>query len=194
MTPLEQLEKPLTKAQKARVVAAVRRAKTGTEIAQQLGIAIPAIHQTKGLGVGTAQSQTGTPELAPHAAHAAINPTLEKIRSGISLGEFMSMAKKYGLSQEDFGRKVGMSATTLARRKRSNAALAVDESDRLIRYQRIFDLAVQLFDGNEENARSWLKYPQRALAYQRPIDVAETEQGAREVENVIGCLEYGLPL
>lgn len=191
MIPLEQIEKPLTKAQKARVVAAVKRAKTGTEIAKQLGITLPSIYHANERVTIEAAARPMMAELAPHAALAAINPTLGKIHNGIPLEEFETLAKKLGFSHEDFGRKLGMSSATLARRKRTKAALDPDYSDRLVRYQRLFEQAVRLFDGNEENARDWLKYPQRALAYQRPIDVAETEAGAREVENILGRLEYG---
>ena len=191
MMPLAQLEKPLTKAQKARVVAAVKRAKTRTEIEKQVRITLPSIYHANERVAIEAADRPLTAELGPHAALVAINPTLGKIHNGISLKEFETLAKKLGFSHEDFGRKLGMSSATLSRRKRTNAALDPNYSDRLVRYQRLFEQALRLFDGSEENARDWLKNPQRALAYQRPIDIAETETGAREVENILGRLEYG---
>ena len=37
-----------------------------------------------------------------------------------------------------------------------------------------------------------MKRPARALAAQSPLDFAETEMSAREVEDLLGRLEYGV--
>jgi putative toxin-antitoxin system antitoxin component (TIGR02293 family) len=57
---------------------------------------------------------------------------------------------------------------------------------------RIKQLALDLFDGDEESATRWLKAPQKALGYQPPIDAASTEEGAQEVERLIGRIEQGI--
>ena len=62
-----------------------------------------------------------------------------------------------------------------------------------MRAARIFSLAVGLFDGDGEAARRWLTHPQAALEGSTPWDYAATEIGAREVANLIGRLEYGIP-
>jgi len=124
---------------------------------------------------------------APRSFH----PTLDRIREGIPLAEFESLAVKLGLTQEEFGRKIGISVPTLSRRKKSDSPLDPEHSDRLLRFQRLFDQAVKLFDGNEAHAREWLRTPEPALGNLEPSEVAETEAGAREVEKVLGRLEYG---
>jgi putative toxin-antitoxin system antitoxin component (TIGR02293 family) len=51
--------------------------------------------------------------------------------------------------------------------------------------------AVKVFGGIEE-ARQWLNSPQFGLGGAVPLDYAETEIGAREVENLLGRIEYGV--
>lgn len=85
-----------------------------------------------------------------------------------------------------------MPIATLSRRRAHNKPLQRDHSDRLVRYARIFWLAADLFDGDKASARGWLKRPAPSLDDSTPLDFAETEIGAREVENLIGRLEHGV--
>lgn len=84
-------------------------------------------------------------------------------------------------------------ARTLARRRKAKR-LHADESDRLMRLARVVGLAIHLFEGDLHEARAWLLAPQGALGGRRPLEFATSEVGAREVENLIGRLEHGIPL
>jgi len=128
----------------------------------------------------------------PYSITLPLRATLDRIHNGIPVREFEELAEKLGLTQDEMARKIGISIPTLFRRRTANRPLDPDHSDRLMRFQRLFGIAIELFDGNETYAREWLKRPERALGNLRPIDVAETEAGAREVEKVIGRLEYGV--
>jgi putative toxin-antitoxin system antitoxin component (TIGR02293 family) len=44
---------------------------------------------------------------------------------------------------------------------------------------------------NQETATRWLKRPNRALGGAAPLDLIDTELGARSVENVLGRIAYG---
>ena len=66
------------------------------------------------------------------------------------------------------------------------------ESERLLRLALVFEKAVELFEGNADAARDWLKAPNKALAGESPLTIVETEIGAREVEDLIGRLEHGV--
>ena len=46
--------------------------------------------------------------------------------------------------------------------------------------------------GDAENAREWLIHPQRGLGNVVPVELAKSEIGAREVENLLGRIEYGV--
>jgi putative toxin-antitoxin system antitoxin component (TIGR02293 family) len=64
----------------------------------------------------------------------------------------------------------------------------------LVRLSRVVGLALQLFEGGLEEARVWLLSPHAALGNAIPLEFAANEVGAREVENLIGRLEHGIPL
>lgn len=85
-----------------------------------------------------------------------------------------------------------MAPRTLARR-REEARLHPEESDRLIRAARVFSRALDLFGGDLPSARGWFLRPQPALGGATPLDYAASELGSREVENLIGRLEHGIP-
>ena len=51
--------------------------------------------------------------------------------------------------------------------------------------------AVEVME-SEENARKWLASPQAGLGGAVPLEYAETEVGAREVEDLLGRIEYGV--
>jgi putative toxin-antitoxin system antitoxin component (TIGR02293 family) len=51
--------------------------------------------------------------------------------------------------------------------------------------------AVEVME-SEENARQWLASPQLGLGGAIPLDYATTEVGAREVEDLLGRIEYGV--
>ncbi len=117
---------------------------------------------------------------------------LEEVREGLSYSSWDRFLESTGLTKEAASHFVQITSRTLARRKEAGR-LHPDESDRLVRAARIFSQAVGLFEGNEEAARRWLTSPQPALGGSSPWDYAATEIGAREVENLIGRLEYGIP-
>jgi putative toxin-antitoxin system antitoxin component (TIGR02293 family) len=56
---------------------------------------------------------------------------------------------------------------------------------------RVFVRAVDVFE-DEDRARRWLARPLRVLGERTPLSLVASEQGAREVEHVLGRLEYGV--
>jgi putative toxin-antitoxin system antitoxin component (TIGR02293 family) len=87
---------------------------------------------------------------------------------------------------------VQIPSRTLARRK-AEGRLHTDESDRLVRMARIFTRALILFEGAAEGARAWLLSSQPALGGATPFEYASTDVGSREVEDLIGRIEHGIP-
>jgi putative toxin-antitoxin system antitoxin component (TIGR02293 family) len=122
-----------------------------------------------------------------HAGEAAA-----RVKAGLPIGEFDALRELLGLTVEGLAGKIGVSIATLSRRRHSGQPLDAGRSDRLLRYARLFRLAVELHDGDEVAARVWLNKPARALDGETPLDHADTEAGAREVELLIGRLEHGV--
>lgn len=117
---------------------------------------------------------------------------LQQIERGLSYSALERFQKNIDLSIRYLADLVRIRPRTLARRK-EKGRLAPDESDRLLRLTRVFAKALSLFDGDLQAARKWLLSPQPALDGVAPIEFARTEVGAREVENLIGRLEHGIP-
>jgi putative toxin-antitoxin system antitoxin component (TIGR02293 family) len=46
--------------------------------------------------------------------------------------------------------------------------------------------------GTKEKAAAWLHRSNRALGHVVPLDLVDTEIGARRVEQVLGRIEYGV--
>lgn len=123
----------------------------------------------------------------PSAGNAAA-----QVRAGLPVREFDVLRQLLGLTVAALAQKVGISLATLSRRRHRHEVLDTGHGDRVLRFARLFRLAVGLYDGDESAARTWLTTPARALDGQTPLDYAETEAGAREVENLIGRLEHGV--
>ena len=117
---------------------------------------------------------------------------LRQIERGLSYAALERLQRNIDLSLRDLAELVRISPRTLARRK-DKGRLDPDESDRLLRVARIFAKALGLFEGEFQAARGWLFAPQPALDGAAPIAFARTEVGAREVEQLIGRLEHGIP-
>jgi len=115
-----------------------------------------------------------------------------RIKAGLPVKEFDRLREHLGLSVEALSKKIDISTATLSRRRQSGRPLDAQHSDRLIRFARLFRLATALYDGDAAAARRWLSTAARALGGLAPLDVAETEAGAREVERLIGRLEHGV--
>jgi putative toxin-antitoxin system antitoxin component (TIGR02293 family) len=91
---------------------------------------------------------------------------------------------------EQLAAKLAISRSTLQRRKAAGR-LSPNESDKVMRFSRLLEHATNVF-GDVNKARVWLKFPQRGLGGAVPLDYAETEVGAREVDNLLGRIDYGV--
>ena len=121
----------------------------------------------------------------PEAAYV-----VSKVREGLPFGEFHALQEILGLTEEKMGALLGMSRATLHRRKKAGL-LDRSESDRLVRYARVLTKACELFE-DLDNAAAWLKSPAIAFNQETPLQYADTEIGAREVEALIMRLEHGV--
>lgn len=113
------------------------------------------------------------------------------VRAGFPFGRLAHFQKATALPWEKIARFVGIPQRTLTRRQ-NEGRLQPDESDRVWRASAIFDMAVDLFEGDIAAARQWLQTPQAGLGGEAPLELASTGVGAREVEQLIGRLEHGV--
>jgi len=122
------------------------------------------------------------------------NDPLKVIRTlqvGLPYRAYQQFLDKTGLNSESVVRIVGVANRTLARRK-EQGKLSHSESERLLRLSIVYENALELFEGDAVATRQWLDSPQKALGGKSPLTLAESELGAREVEDLIGRLEHGV--
>ena len=115
---------------------------------------------------------------------------IEAVRSGLATDVFIELARRLGVSEAELAGVVGLSSRTLARRKRAGA-LAPDEGEHVIRVAALLARATAVF-GSESEAADWLTSSNGALGGPTPLAFADTEFGAREVEDLLGRLEHGV--
>lgn len=80
---------------------------------------------------------------------------------------------------------------TLAHRREKGQPLTAEQSDRLTRVVRVAARAEEAL-GDRERAARWLRKANRSLQGERPIDLLESDIGARMVERVLGRIEHGI--
>ena len=122
----------------------------------------------------------------------AKHPTdlIRQIQKGLRFSELETLQNSIDMPFEQLAAKLCISRSTLQRRKAAGR-LSPDESDKVMRLSRLLEHATKVF-GDIEKARAWLKFPQRGLGGAVPLDYAETEVGAREVDNLLGRIDYGV--
>lgn len=115
---------------------------------------------------------------------------IQSLKTGLPVRELDDLRSSLDLSMERLVPMLGISKATLHRRM-TTGRLDPAESDRVVRFARLMGKAVEVME-SPENARKWLSAPQVGLGGSIPLEYAETEVGAREVENLLGRIEYGV--
>jgi putative toxin-antitoxin system antitoxin component (TIGR02293 family) len=114
-----------------------------------------------------------------------------RVEEGLPVTEIVQFGKQAGFTTDELARLIQIPPRTYARRVASKSRLKVAEGERAVRIMRLFDRAKQVF-GTDENTRGWFNARLLALGRKTPLEYAQTEPGAREVENIIGRIEHGV--
>lgn len=126
------------------------------------------------------------------AVHRDVDNTSELIRlirAGLPTAAVDALLEQDYLTLAELDRVVMPRKTFYHRRKLGN--LTPEQSDRLLRVVRMLALAEETF-GNRDKAATWLRRPTRALAGERPLELLDTEEGARQVETLLGRIAHGI--
>ncbi len=115
---------------------------------------------------------------------------LRSVESGLPYASLDALTARFGLTRADVANAIRLPLRTLARRKHERKLTAA-ESDRLVRVARVAAQAARVL-GSEQTAGAWLGDPNTALGGDRPIDLLRSDLGAREVEDVLGRIEFGV--
>ena len=124
----------------------------------------------------------------------------EAIRSEVDLVEVVSRGLPTlavdavvhsGILSADEADRLIISRQALVDRKSRGLPLTADESDRLVRVARVNAIATEQF-GNAGKAARWLRKPNRVLDERVPLELLQTGEGARLVEETIMRIAHGI--
>ena len=148
-------------------------------------------YKTKIAGSGVVRYHVRGP--LKSSASGDFNPAdlVRVLEHGLPVCELIDLQASLAVPVERLAPMLGISKATFHRRKGAGEKLGTAESDRVVRFARLLGKAIKVFD-DEEDARQWLNSPQFGLGGAVPLDYARTEVGAREVENLLGRIEYGV--
>lgn len=111
------------------------------------------------------------------------------VRRGLPVGAALHVLASGRLTPAEMDKTV-LPRRTLANRRKVGT-LTAEQSDRLLRVARVLAAAEETF-GNRDNAAAWLRRPTQVLAGESPIDLLDTDEGAREVETLLGRIGHGI--
>jgi putative toxin-antitoxin system antitoxin component (TIGR02293 family) len=116
---------------------------------------------------------------------------MQAARSGLSWRSVRKFLDITGLSQQDLAKYLNIADRTLGRRRQAGA-FDLRECEQVLRLAEISQAALDLFDDDTAASKTWLTSRVRGLGNARPIDLAQSEFGAREVHDLIGRLTDGV--
>jgi putative toxin-antitoxin system antitoxin component (TIGR02293 family) len=135
---------------------------------------------------------TPRPQGVLHDLGLTPTPTdlIAAVKAGLDTRVFVDLARRLGVSEARLAELTGIAPTTLTRRKRAGT-LAPDESEHVLRLAALLERAAQVFE-DEADAADWLRTANLALGGATPLALADTELGAREVDDLLGRIEHGV--
>ena len=139
---------------------------------------------------GTAQTLQivgGSGVLGIHATHGL--EVVQAVRRGlpVSAVQFVIDSGRMTLAEVD---RTILPRKTLSNRRKVGT-LTAEQSDRLFRVARVLALAEETF-GNKEKSALWLRRKTDIFSGESPLDLLDTDEGAREVETLLGRISHGI--
>ena len=114
---------------------------------------------------------------------------IEATRRGLPIAEIEQVLMSGQLSLTEIDRVV-LPRKTLSHR-REIGHLTPEQSDRLVRVVQVISAAEHTF-GSREKASLWLRRSTRALGGDAPLTLLDTNEGTREVEDLLHRIDHGL--
>jgi putative toxin-antitoxin system antitoxin component (TIGR02293 family) len=111
------------------------------------------------------------------------------VRKGLSIDVVDDVLAEGRLTAVELDR-LALPRKTLAHR-RTIGQLTAEQSDRLVRILRVIETAEVTF-GDPAKAHIWLRRPTTALGDHAPLDLLDTDIGAREVETLLTRIAHGI--
>lgn len=169
-----------------------KKSVAGKVLNASLGKAGSAKVKTKATAKASSLVQSCIYGSSGQSAANSLSPSIliTSLKTGLAMEELEVLRSSLDLSMDRLAPMLGISKATLHRRK-ATGRLDPAESDRVVRFARLTGKAIDVLE-SLQSARTWLTSPQFGLGGAIPLEYAETEVGAREVEDLLGRIEYGV--
>ncbi|MFT5720545.1 MAG: putative toxin-antitoxin system antitoxin component (TIGR02293 family) [Motiliproteus sp.] len=115
---------------------------------------------------------------------------VNEIRCGLPYDSLKTLMASFSIANEEVAKPLGISVTTIKRRKGSER-LSASVSNNLLSLAQIAALATDVL-GNREKASRWLHKPNRSLSGETPLSRLDTVLGYKEVESTLQRIAYGV--
>lgn len=132
----------------------------------------------------------GYPALAEILGYKEENQTpVEIVERGLPYGAVERLIKTLELTIEEFCRIIPVSRRTLARYR--DGDLDAHLSDHVLMVGKVYERAAEVME-SPGNALLWLKTPNYAFRFKRPLDYLSSFAGAQELLDELGRLQHGV--
>lgn len=112
------------------------------------------------------------------------------VERGVPLSALQEFSAYSGIALKDL-LEVVIPARTLKHRRERKEPLNLDESDRLARVARMYELAVKVY-GDRTDGRDWLLNPKDRFGGRSPLSLLRTEAGQHAVEEFLYQIDEGV--
>jgi putative toxin-antitoxin system antitoxin component (TIGR02293 family) len=148
--------------------------------------------QTVALGeaLEAASAALSEPDASATEAARQFQPDWREVERGLPISRLEEFSAYSGFALKDL-LEVVIPARTLKHRRRRNEPLSMDESDRLVRVARLYELGVKVF-GNPDKARRWLSKPKDRFDGRSPLAMMRTGLGGNAVEEMLYQIDEGM--
>jgi putative toxin-antitoxin system antitoxin component (TIGR02293 family) len=112
------------------------------------------------------------------------------VEKGIPLSALEKFSAYSGISMKEL-LEVVIPLRTLKHRRERKEPLNIDESDRLARVARVYELGIRVF-GNPDKARNWLTKPKPRFDDRSPLTLLKSDAGGSRVEEALIQIDEGM--
>ena len=113
-----------------------------------------------------------------------------QVEQGLPLATLEEFAAYSGFAMKDL-LEVVIPLRTLKHRRERREPLNIDESDRLARVARVYELGIRVF-GNPDKARNWLTKPKPRFDDRSPLTLLKSDAGGSRVEEALIQIDEGM--
>jgi len=112
------------------------------------------------------------------------------VQDGLPTAVLEALVKRGELTPQEVEKYI-IPRRTLAHRKRRHQPLSREESNKLARVARIFAVALDTFQ-DRQKAGAWMRRSNRELQGAAPVELLDTDSGARVLEQTLERIAHGI--